>query len=109
MPTPAFARRSSTFGPMPIRQRVTCTMPPLHHPCVDPRFGLVLPKGRARTWNQMGNGNWAASADYAKTILSLDQEARAFTSATSNAESGMRDAGCGRRLRSGACDRRDTC
>ena len=44
---------------------VTCTMPPLHHPCVDPRFGLVLPKGRARTWNQMGNGNWAASADYA--------------------------------------------
>ena len=62
---------------------LTCTMPPLHNPCVDPRFGLVLPKGKARTWNQMGNGNWAASADYAKTILSLYEEARAFTTTTS--------------------------
>jgi hypothetical protein len=62
---------------------VTCTIPPLHHPCVDPRFALVVPKGRARTWNQMGNGNWAASADYATTILSLYEEARAFTATTS--------------------------
>jgi hypothetical protein len=55
-----------------------CTIPPLHNPCVDPRFALVLPKGKAPTWNQMGNGNWATSTTYSSTILRLYNEALAF-------------------------------
>lgn len=57
---------------------LTCTVPPLHNPCVDPRFHLVLPKGKARTWNEMGNGNWASASTYAGSILSLYAEALAF-------------------------------
>lgn len=49
----------------------TCSVPPLAYPCVDPRFHLVGPKGKAPTWNQMGNGNWATSTTYASTILNL--------------------------------------
>lgn len=56
----------------------SCTVPPLHNPCVDPRFALVVPKGRALTWNQMGNGNWATASTYATTILTLFVEALAF-------------------------------
>jgi hypothetical protein len=56
----------------------TCTVPPLHNPCVDPRFHLVLPKGKAPTWNQMGNGNWASASTYAGSILGLYFEALAF-------------------------------
>lgn len=56
----------------------TCTVPPLHNPCVDPRFHLVSPKGKAPTWNQMGNGNWAMSTTYAEKILSLYSEMRAY-------------------------------
>jgi len=52
-----------------------CTVPPLHNPCVDPRFALVLPKGKAPTWNQLGNGNWATASTYASSILSLYSEA----------------------------------
>ena len=52
-----------------------CTVPPLHHPCVDPRFVLVLPKGKAPTWNQLGSGNWATASTYASTILTLYNEA----------------------------------
>jgi len=55
-----------------------CAVPPLHNPCVDPRFALVAPKGKAPTWNQMGNGNWATSPTYASSILRLYNEARAF-------------------------------
>ena len=55
-----------------------CTVPPLHNPCVDPRFDLVVPKGKAPTWNQMGNGNWATSSTYATTILTLYTEAKTF-------------------------------
>jgi hypothetical protein len=55
----------------------SCTVPPLHHGCADPRFGLVTPKGKAPTWNQMGNGNWATSSTYASSILKLYDEARA--------------------------------
>jgi hypothetical protein len=51
-----------------------CTVPPLHNGCVDPRFHLVLPKGRATTWNQMGNGNWASSTTYAPRILAMYAE-----------------------------------
>lgn len=57
---------------------VSCTVPPLHNPCVDPRFNLVVPKGKAPTWNVMGNGNWATASTYANSILSLYEEARAF-------------------------------
>jgi len=53
----------------------SCTVPPLHNPCLDPRFDLVTPKGKALTWNQMGNGNWATASTYATTILTLYQEA----------------------------------
>lgn len=47
----------------------TCTVPPLANPCVDPRFALVSPKGKAPTWNQFGNGVWASSSTYANQIL----------------------------------------
>jgi hypothetical protein len=56
----------------------TCTVPPLRNPCVDPRFHLVSPKGKAPTWNVMGNGNWATSPTYASSILNLYSEARAW-------------------------------
>jgi hypothetical protein len=55
-----------------------CARPPLHNPCVDPRFDLVVPKGRAPTWNQMGSGNWATARGYGATILALHNEALAF-------------------------------
>ena len=55
-----------------------CTVPPLAFPCVDPRFNLVVPRGKAPTWNQMGNGNWATSPTYATSILSLYDEALRF-------------------------------
>jgi len=58
-----------------------CTSPPLHNPCVDPRFALVLPKGKAPTWNALGNGNWATSPTYATSILTLYSEALATTGA----------------------------
>ena len=57
---------------------LSCAMPPLSMPCVDPRFHLVLPKGRAPTWNQMGSGNWASAPGYGRSIVSLYQDARRF-------------------------------
>ena len=54
---------------------VACESPPLGHPCADPRFHLVTPKGRARSWNAMGGGNWAASPAYSRAILRLYREA----------------------------------
>lgn len=53
---------------------VSCTVPPLRNACVDPRFNLVIPKGRAPTWNLMGNGNWATSSTYATSIVTLYTE-----------------------------------
>lgn len=58
----------------------SCTVPPLRNPCVDPRFALVVPKGRAPTWDQMGNGNWASASTYSTSILTLFAELQAFTS-----------------------------
>lgn len=46
-----------------------CTVPPLHNACVDPRFHLVSPKGKAPTWNQFGNGIWATDPTYAFKIV----------------------------------------
>jgi len=56
----------------------SCAVPPLHNACVDPRFDLVSPKGKATTWNQMGNGNWASASTYASSILLLYTEALTF-------------------------------
>jgi hypothetical protein len=60
---------------------ITCTVPPLANPCVDPRFQLVTPKGKAPTWNQMGNGNWASASTYSSSILGLYSEALVFNGA----------------------------
>lgn len=57
---------------------VSCTMPPLHAPCVDPRFALVTPKGRAPFWNQFGNGVWATAPTYGNDIVARYQEALNF-------------------------------
>jgi hypothetical protein len=55
-----------------------CSVPPLAHPCVDPRFNLVSPKGTAPNWNGLGHGKWATASTYAASILSLYSEALAF-------------------------------
>lgn len=60
----------------------SCTVPPLHNPCVDPRFNLVTPKGRAPTWNQFGNGVWATASTYSTTILTLYTELLSFNETT---------------------------
>lgn len=57
---------------------VSCTIPPLHAPCVDPRFALVTPKGRAPLWNQFGSGVWATSWTYGNDIVARYQEALNF-------------------------------
>jgi len=56
----------------------TCAVPPLHNACVDPRFDVVSPKGKAPTWNQLGGGNWATASSYASSILLLYTEALSF-------------------------------
>jgi hypothetical protein len=56
----------------------SCAVPPLHHDCVDPRFNLVSPKGKAPSWNQLGNGNWALDPNYAATILNTYNSLRQF-------------------------------
>jgi hypothetical protein len=55
-----------------------CAVPPLAHPCVDPRFHLVSPKGTAPNWSDLGNGRWATASTYAASIRSLYLEALAF-------------------------------
>jgi len=54
-----------------------CTAPPLHAACADPRFHLVSPKGKAPSWNVMGNGNWATDPGYATKVLKLYNSMRA--------------------------------
>jgi hypothetical protein len=49
----------------------TCAAPPMHSPCVDPRFDLVSPHGKAPNWNQFGNGIWATDPDYAAKVWNL--------------------------------------
>jgi hypothetical protein len=55
-----------------------CAVPPLHTPCVDPRFDFVSPKGRAPTWNDMGNGNWTTSPNYAANVLNTYSRMRTY-------------------------------
>lgn len=57
---------------------VMCAVPPLSNACVDPRFDLVVPKGKAPTWNQLGHGNWAGASTYGTSIVRLYDEARSF-------------------------------
>jgi len=47
------------------------TVATLAHPLESPRFHLVTPKGKARTWEAMGGGNWATDPNYATKILSI--------------------------------------
>jgi flagellum-specific peptidoglycan hydrolase FlgJ len=49
----------------------TVTVARLANPLESPRFHLVSPKGKAPTWNQFGNGNWATDPQYAAKILNL--------------------------------------
>lgn len=49
----------------------TTTCANFTHPNVDPRCKWVLPKGKAPTWNVMGNGNWATDPGYSNKILTL--------------------------------------
>ncbi|MBW3601661.1 MAG: glucosaminidase domain-containing protein [Actinobacteria bacterium] len=44
----------------------------LAHRLVDPRFGLVRPKGKARRWVKFGSGVWAADpTGYGRRILRI--------------------------------------
>jgi hypothetical protein len=49
----------------------TVTVDALAYPLESPRFGLVVPKGKAPTWGVMGGGNWATDPEYATKILTL--------------------------------------
>lgn len=51
----------------------SCTAPPLHYDCVDPRFHLVSPKGKAPLWNNFGNGIWATDPSYAAKVINIYQ------------------------------------
>lgn len=55
-----------------------CAKPPLYTDCVDTRFDLVDPKGKAPTWDDMGNGNWATDPGYAAKVIDLYNQMRAF-------------------------------
>ncbi len=50
----------------------------LARPLVDIRFDKVSPKGRARTWQRMGRGNWATDPAYGRKVLRVYREMRAF-------------------------------
>lgn len=56
----------------------SCAVPPLQTPCVDPRFDYVHPKGKAPTWDDMGNGNWATASNYSAHVLSLYNRMRTY-------------------------------
>lgn len=57
----------------------TVTPARLAHPLESPRFHLVSPKGRAPTWERMGNGNWATDPNYSTKILNLYGQMRQHT------------------------------
>jgi Mannosyl-glycoprotein endo-beta-N-acetylglucosaminidase len=60
-------------------QATKCALPPLHYACVDPRFDLVTPKGKAPSWNQFGNGVWATDPAYAGKVLGVYEKALTFS------------------------------
>ncbi len=59
----------------------TVTTAKLANPLVDPRFSLVLPKGKAPTWEQFGNGIWATDPGYAAKVLSIHDQIVAYAAA----------------------------
>jgi len=60
----------------------TVTNAKLAHPLVDPRFNLVAPKGKARTWEDFGGGIWATDAGYAAKVLGIYQQILDFAGVT---------------------------
>ena len=56
-------------------------------------FDTFFAKGRAATWNQMGNGNWASSTTYAATIISLYQRVLVWNGIPALAAAGADPAG----------------
>ena len=69
----------------------------LAYPLESPRFHLVSPKGRAPTWEEMGDGNWATDPDYSAKILNfyaslLDHAAKNGGTRTSRAFGDVRRA-----------------
>ena len=59
----------------------TVTKDNLAFPLESPRFHLVSPKGRAPTWEDMGNGNWATDPNYSSKILNIYADMRAYARA----------------------------
>jgi hypothetical protein len=55
-----------------------CAKPPLYTECVDTRFDQVDPKGKAPSWEQMGNGNWATDPGYALKVVGLYNDMRLY-------------------------------
>lgn len=49
--------------------RVNCAN--FERPTLTPRCRWVLPKGKARNWEQMGRGNWATDPAYSTKIITL--------------------------------------
>ncbi|MEZ5170884.1 MAG: glucosaminidase domain-containing protein [Acidimicrobiia bacterium] len=60
----------------------TVTAGNLAHPLVDPRFGLVSPRGKAPTWLGL-SGTWASSTTYGSRIIEL------FTAAAAHAHASV--------------------
>jgi Mannosyl-glycoprotein endo-beta-N-acetylglucosaminidase len=58
--------------------KARCTVPPLHNPCADARFDLVSPHGKADSWNEMGNGNWATDPEYGSKVIAVYNRIRAY-------------------------------
>ncbi len=47
------------------------TVEGLKHECVDPRFSLVSPKGKAPLVGNLGKGNWASDPQYGDKLLNM--------------------------------------
>jgi hypothetical protein len=62
----------------------TVTTAKLANPNVDPRFHLVLPKGKARTWEQFGGGIWATDPGYAAKVLGIYAQIVAYAGPSSS-------------------------
>ena len=98
--SPAHPYSQKLFAALPERAAggrtlaaIPGTVPPLHLACVDPRFDLVTPKGRAPTWNQMGNGNWATATNYFATVLGVYERILTWNGIPTIAEAGADPAG----------------
>ena len=56
-------------------------------------FDTFFAKGRAPTWNQMGNGNWATATNYFATVLSVYEKILTWNGIPTIAEAGADPAG----------------